>query len=92
MSPTTLVETVPAVALGADPEPDGISHGFTMRPHRRGGYVVLIHGEHHRRFVDFQAAQAYLEAAEVDWQEIARPCDEPRPSAFEGHPATEGSK
>ena len=78
--------------LDRDPEPDSITPGFTLRPHRNGGYCVLIHGEHHRRFVDFQAARAYLEAAEVDWQEIARPCDEPCPSAFEGHPAQEGGE
>lgn len=76
-------------ALDCDPEPDSITPGFTLRPHRNGGWCVLIHGEHHRRFVDFEAARSYLEAAEVDWREIARPCDEPRPSAFEGHPAQE---
>jgi hypothetical protein len=78
--------------LDADPEPDGITPGFTLRPHRNGGWCVLVHGEHHRRFVDFEMARAYLSAAEVDWQEIASPCCEPRPSAFEGHPATEGGE
>jgi hypothetical protein len=75
--------------LDADPEPDSITPGFTLKPHR-WGWAVCIHGEFHRSFRKFEAARAYLEAAERDWNTPpwTRP-DEPRPSAFTGHPAQE---
>lgn len=77
--------------LDRDPEPDGLSPGLTLRLHRTGHWHVLIGGVHHRFFADFEDARAYLEAAERDWNTPPWPRnDEPRPSAFEGHPATEG--
>ncbi len=78
--------------LDADPEPDGPTHGLTLRLHRTGHWAVLIHGEHHKFFLHFEDARAYLEAAERDWNTPPWPRnDEPRPTAFEGHPAQEGA-
>ena len=76
--------------LDADPEPDGPTHGFTLRPHRWGGWAVYIHGDFHRLFRDFGEANAYLAAAEADWQELGLAPERERRDAFTGHAAQEG--
>jgi hypothetical protein len=79
--------------LDADPEPDGITPGFSLRLHRTGHWAVCINGEHHKFFLRYDDAKAYLARAEADWQELGLPRSwEPRPSAFEGHPAQEGGE
>lgn len=83
-----IVESEPD--LDADPEPDSITPGFALRLHRTGHWAVLIHGEPHRFFADFNEAKAYLAAAEADWNALVLPPECERRDAFVGHAAQEG--
>lgn len=77
--------------LARDPEPDSITHGLTLRLHRTGRWAVLIHGEYHRFFYDFEDAKAYMAAAEAEWHRIADTPYEPNAGhTLDGHPAWEG--
>lgn len=75
--------------LDRDPEPDSATPGFSLQPHRNGGYAVLIHGEFHKRFAGYEAARRYLAEAEADW---AGMFDPNRGNSFTGHPAQEGGE